>query len=241
MKYLIILLSVLISGTLTAQSFYIDAGVKAQTGATALINTAVNDHPEWNYDIATGFSFGGKVGFNFEDHGITVDVLFGKGESSFEKSLAGNGGTENLIAEYSTTDLYLLYRLSRYRGYLEIGPKATFWRDITNRMPDGSTQDVGSFYEDQSYSGVLGFGTYLIGTDGRFSGIFGLRFEYGLSDMLTQADGEPLGLPVLQDDLYANGYAQTVPFFAGLVFEMNWGIGYYGKASCGARGKFIFL
>ena len=237
MKYLTILISILISGTLTAQSFYIDAGLKAQTGATSLINQAVVNHPDWNYDIATGFAFGGKVGFNFEDHGITVDVLFGKGESSFETG----GGAQNLITEFASTDLYLLYRLSRYRGYLEIGPKATFLRDVTNRLPDGTTNDVTDFYEDQAYSGVLGFGTYLIGTDGSFSGIFGLRFEYGLTDILTQADGEPLGLPVMQDDLYANGYMDTIPFFAGLVFELNFGIGYYGKASCGARGKFIFL
>ncbi len=238
MKYFTILISVLFAGTLSAQSFYIDAGIKAQTGATSLLNQAVSDHPLWTYDISTGFSFGGKVGFNFEDHGITVDVLFGQAESSFEND---GGVGPNLITEWSSTDLYLLYRLSRYRGYLEIGPKASFIRNVDNRNADGTTSDFASFYEDQVYSGVLGFGTYLIGTDGRFSGIFGLRFEYGITDMLTQADGEPIGLPVLQDGLYDNGYTQTVPFFAGIVFEMNWGIGYYGKASCGARGKFIFL
>lgn len=237
MKYLTILLSIIISGTLSAQSFYIDAGLKAQTGATSLINQAVVDHPNWDYDISTGFSFGGKIGFNFEDHGITVDAMFGKAESSFET----DGGNANLVTEWKSTDLYLLYRLSRYRGYLELGPKATFVRDVTNRRPDGTTENVTDLYEEQAYSGVLGFGTYLIGTDGSFSGIFGLRFEYGLTDILNQDLGQDLGLPVRQDDLYANGYQNTVPFFAGLVFELNFGIGYYGKASCGARGKFIFL
>ncbi len=237
MKYITFLLSFLFAGTLAAQSFYIDAGVKAQMGATALINQSVNNHPNWSYDIGNGFSFGGKVGFNFEDHGITVDVLLGKGESSFEF----DNGVSNLITEYATTDIYLLYRLSRYRGYLELGPKMNLLRDVTNTGADGVANDVSEYYVDNSYSGVLGFGTYLIGTDGRFSGIFGLRFEYGLTDMVDQTMGQDLGLPVFQDALYAEGYNTSVPFFAGLVFELNWGIGYYGKASCGARGKFIFL
>ena len=240
MKYLTILFSLFFASTLSAQSFYIDAGLKAQAGTTRLHNASIESHPNWAYDLANGFSYGGKVGFNFEDHGITVDVLFGTGKSSFESN-DGNTVLGNLVTEYATTDLYLLYRLSRYRGYLELGPKMSFIRDINNRGIDGVEQDVSMFYEDNVYSGVLGFGTYLIGTDGRFSGIFGLRLEYGLSDMLTQADGEPIGMPVMQEDLYANGYNNTIPFFAGLVFELNWGIGYYGKASCGARGKFIFL
>jgi len=236
MKYITILLSLFFAGTVSAQSFYIDTGLKAQAGATALINKSVNDHPSWNYDIGTGFAFGGKVGFNFEDHGITVDVMFNKGESQFEFD-----GNQNFVTEYATTDIYLLYRLSRYRGYLELGPKINMVRNVENRALDGTVEDVTGFYEDNSYSGVLGFGTYLIGTDGRFSGIFGLRFEYGFTDLLNQEMGESLGLPIRQDALYADGYNTTVPFFAGLVFEMNWGIGYYGKASCGARGKFIFL
>ncbi len=236
MKYFTILISLFFAFSLSAQSFYIDAGVKAQSGATALINQSVNDHPNWNYDIGTGFSFGGKVGFNFEDHGITVDVLLNNGESAFEFD-----GNQNFVTDYATTDIYLLYRLSRYRGYLELGPKMNLVRNVTNRAIDGTEEDVTDLYLDNSYSGVLGFGTYLIGTDGRFSGIFGLRFEYGLTDMLDQTLGQPLGLPIRQDGLYDDGYNTTVPFFAGLVFELNWGIGYYGKASCGARGKFIFL
>lgn len=236
MKYITILLSLFFAGTVSAQSFYIDAGLKAQTGATALINKSVNDHQSWDYDIGTGFSYGGKVGFNFEDHGITIDVLLGNGESKFEFE-----GDQNFITDYATTDIYLLYRLSRYRGYLELGPKINMVRSVENRRLDGTIEDVTDSYEDNSYSGVLGFGTYLIGTDGRFSGIFGLRFEYGFTDLLNQEMGSAMNLPIRQEGLYAEGYNTTVPFFAGLVFELNWGIGYYGKASCGARGKFIFL
>lgn len=240
MKYITILLILFFGATLSAQSFYIDAGLKAQMGTTRLHNASIESHPNWSYDLANGFAYGGKVGFNFEDHGITVDVMFGKGSSSFENNDA-NMVLGNLITDYSTTDIYLLYRLSRYRGYLELGPKVSFIRDITNRDITGVESNVAEFYEDNAYSGVLGFGTYVIGTDGSFSGIFGLRIEYGLTDMLTQPNGEDMGLPVLQADLYENGLNSTIPFFAGLVFELNWGIGYYGKASCGARGKFIFL
>lgn len=237
MKYITIAFCFLFGTSLMGQGFFIDGGVKAQYGGTSLINSAVLDHPDWNYDIATGLAYGGKLGFNFEDHGVTVDVMFGEYSSSFET----NNGNDNAIVDWKFTDVYLLYRLSRFRGYFEVGPKVSFIRDVENTLIDGTIETTTNFYNDNAYSGVLGFGTYLLGTDGSFSGIFGLRFEYGLSDMVNSNVATEVGYPVNQADLYNNGYQATNNFFAGLVFELNWGIGYYGKASCGARGKFIFL
>jgi len=237
MKYITFTFCLLFGTGLIGQGFYIDAGVKAQYGGTSLINSAILDRTDWTYDIATGYSFGGKLGFNFEDHGITVDAMFGKYSASFES----NNGADNTFTDWQFTDIYLLYRLSRFRGYFEVGPKVSFIKDVENTYPDGTIENTTEFYNDNAFSGVLGFGTYIIGSDGSFSGIFGLRFEYGLSDMLDESLGAENGYPINQPDLYTAGYETTHNFFAGLVFELNWGIGYYGKASCGARGKFIFL
>ena len=41
--------------------------------------------------------------------------------------------------------------------------------------------------------------------------------------------------------IYADGYKSSNVAFAGVVFELNWGIGYFGKAQCGARSKFIMF
>jgi len=81
----------------------------------------------------------------------------------------------------------------------------------------------------------LGFGTYILGNDGRFSGILGLRFEYGFQDVVTDTGRE--GHPVV----YTGERSSTNPLFAGLVFEFNWGIGGVGQARCGEKSKFIFF
>jgi len=238
MKQIFFVFGMLLTTSLFGQGVWFDCGIKMMYGGTGLINSAVADHPDWNYDIATGLGYGGKVGINFEDHGFTLDAIFGKATSSFETG----GGATNLETTWKYTDLYLLYRLSRYRGYLELGPKMSLYKDVENKSTNVVDVDpVTDFYNPNGFSGVLGFGTYLLGNDGRFSGIFGLRFEYGFSDIIDQSKGEAAGLPLNDSSLYDNGYQKTVPLFAGLVFEFNWGIGYYGKASCGQRGKFIFL
>ena len=79
-----------------------------------------------------------------------------------------------------------------------------------------------------------------MGNDGRFSGILGLRFEYALTD-LDSEDGKKAGAPILDPSIYANGNKASNLAFAGVVFELNWGIGYFGKAQCGARSKFIMF
>ena len=37
-------------------------------------------------------------------------------------------------------------------------------------------------YEKNNIAAVLGFGANIMGNDGRFSGILGVRFEYGITD-----------------------------------------------------------
>ncbi|MEO0341686.1 MAG: hypothetical protein AAF242_21065 [Bacteroidota bacterium] len=51
--------------------------------------------------------------------------------------------------------------------------------------------------------------------------------------------GATLGAPVGDPTLNVNGAATTSPIFAGIVFELNWGIGYFGQAACGERSKLM--
>ena len=139
----------------------------------------------------------------------------------------------------NVTDIYLLFRNAKSKGYIELGPKISFLRDITSTDQE-LVSNVDDFYEDTNLAAVLGFGTYVLGPeDGRFSGIFGLRFEYGFQDLSNEL-GSPEGtnrVPVP----YVGESASTNPIFAGIVFELNWGIGGVGQARCGERSKFIWF
>ena len=218
---------------------WFDTGLKVQSGPTGLYNQAVVDANNVDYAISSGLSYGGKFGVNFGYNAVTMDVMFNTSKAEFEHQ-DFVGSTE---VETSTIDLYLMYRNEKNLSYFEIGPKYSILRDATwRRIADGAPntpEDVSDQYKN-GFAGVLGFGVNLVGTEGRFSGKLGLRFEYGFTDIVSDA-GQVANAPVQVDGLYTDGYKGTHPVFAGVVFELNWGIGYYGVTKCGGRKKFFFL
>ncbi len=216
--------------------WWFDTGLKAQYGVTSMLNMAIVDSDGYDYDISTGYSFGGKIGINNGNNGISIDVMWAKAKQSFEAP-----SESNIDVDWSALDLYLLYRNNANLGYFELGPKMSMINkvEVTDVASGVTSSDLSDDYQS-AYSAVIGFGAYFLGNDGRFSGILGMRFEYGFSDMINKTSKDknpPLGDP----DIYADGYEKSIPIFAGLVFELNWGIGYVGKATCGARSKFVMF
>ncbi len=122
-------------------------------------------------------------------------------------------------------------------GFYNSAIAVSFINEVTDNV-QGSTVERNDFYNKNMFSGVIGFGANIIGNDGAFSGILGLRFEYGLTDFVSDA-GTTAHAPLLNAAVYSNGHKSTNVAFAGIVFELNWGIGYFAKAQCGARSKFI--
>jgi len=232
--FLLIFLPGIMVGQRSAQ-WWFDAGLKVQYGATGLYNKAIVDNSEWNYEIGTGSSFGGKLGLNYATHGFTLDVMFGSSAQPFDQS----GATTLNEVKWKHTDLYVLYRNNKSLGFFEIGPKLSLINSVEN--DNGSmVTDISNQFEGNSLAGVLGFGVYLLGSDGAFSGILGFRLEYGITDMVSDA-GAAANAPLAETSFAypQDGYTGSHPIFAGISFELNWGIGYFGKASCGGRSKFM--
>lgn len=215
------------------QIVWFDAGLKAQYGAAGFFNSAIADYGDINYRVGSGYSFGGKIGINFHFNGLAIDVMYNKAGQVFDD----NNSNQEVNFDWKSLDVYALYRHARNMGYFEIGPKMSFVQEVTDNL-EGSATDRTDFYNKNFFSGVIGFGANIIGNDGAFSGILGLRFEYGLTDFVSDA-GQTAHAPLLNQAVYTNGYKSTAPAFAGVVFEINWGIGYFAKAQCGARSKFI--
>ncbi len=239
-KLSLLLLPLLFTLSLTGQKmdFWLDAGAKIQYGGSMLFNSAIGDDNNWDYAITTTTKVGGKIGMNWNYTGISLDVMVGQAKGVFQNTTPGGGGPDREVS-MSTVDLYLLFRDARNRGYIELGPKMSFVGDV--RSGNSGEQSIivdESYFETMPLSAVLGFGTYVLGNDGRFSGIFGLRFEYGFSDVVTDAgrsatDRQPVN--------YIGDGQSTHPIFAGVVFELNWGIGGVGQARCGEKSKFIWF
>ena len=217
---------------------WFDAAIKIMYGSSNIINNAVIDDPNLNYELGFGsaLGFGGKFGINRGYNGLAIEVMYTSNGHTFE-------GLNDYPAapkiEWSNLDLYFLFRNAANLGWFEIGPKVSFVQSMNRTDADGQVTEFAD-YNSRLISGVLGFGVNLIGTDGAFSGQIGLRFEYGFSDLNGQetlgAGAEPFPFA---SNLYADGYEKSLPIYAGLVFELNWGLGYYGIAQCGSRAKFF--
>jgi hypothetical protein len=218
---------------------WFDIGLKAQYGATGFYNSAIaaSDNTTYDYNISTGYSIGGKLGINFGYNGLSIDVMKNTAKQEFEKT----GITAIPTINWESWDVYALFRNAKNLGYFEIGPKISFVNKVEDNI-EGSVTDRSSSYNKNNIAGVIGFGANLMGNDGRFSGILGLRFEYGFTDFVSdEGAGANVNAPLRDASVYADGYKKSNVAFAGVVFELNWGIGYFAKAQCGARSKFIMF
>jgi hypothetical protein len=152
-----------------------------------------------------------------------------------KQELEPNEGT--LSYDYSSIDIYTLFRHNKHLGYFEIGPKMSLMSKM-NQVVNGSSTDITGQFNKTNFGAALGFGVNLMGGEGAFTGMFGLRFEYGFTDIVAPDFRNSTSTPIGDRTL---AYKATNPAFAGIVFELNWGIGYFGVAQCGARSKFIMF
>ena len=222
---------------------WFDMGAKVQYGAAGLYNSAIANSDGYDYNISTGYSYGGKLGINFGYNGLAIDVMRSTAKQEFEKT----GATTVPTVNWQAWDIYALFRNAKNLGYFEIGPKISFVSKVEDNLIDGgsvgtSLTDRTTNYNKNNIAGVIGFGANIMGNDGAFSGILGLRLEYSFTDFVgPEGAATAVSAPLRDPSVYADGYKKSNVAFAGLVFELNWGIGYFAKAQCGARSKFIMF
>jgi len=246
MRKLLILCFIAVSTIAYSQKeiAWFDAAIKEMYGSSSIINNAVIDDPNLNYELGLGgaVGFGGKFGINRGYNGLAIELMYMSSSETFE------GLSNDMVSypaapkvEWKSLDLYLLFRNAANLGFFEIGPKISFLNSMERTDADGQITEFTDINK-RLISGVLGFGVNLVGTDGAFSGQIGLRFEYGFSDMVSgdfDTSAGPAEPFPFATGLYSQGYEKSIPIYAGLVFELNWGLGYYGIAKCGSRAKFF--
>ncbi len=225
-----------ISIATTYGQVWFDMGVKGSYGITMMSNKNIFDDRDVDYQISGGYGFGVSVGTHFGDHqGIIVEYMRSTGKQNFDEEL---GVVQSNNYEWSTNDVLLLYRYTGYGAYFEVGPKIAFVSDVMNTYHDQPTMDVTHLFEDKWISGVVGFGSYLGGSD-LFSMQIGLRLYYQFGDMINE-DGQALDLPPPAYIDY-DTYKQTNLISAQLHLEFNYAFGRFAKESCHDRWKLILF
>lgn len=222
------------------QIAWFDVGLKAMYGGSSILNSTAMDHSDVDYMFAFGnaYSFGGKFGINSGYNGLAIEAMYNKADHELQIL---NDSYYAPKMEWESYDLYLLFRNAQNLGFFEIGPKFSFIQKFSRANENGELVDIADDINSPGISGVLSFGVNVIGTDGAFSGQIGIRAEYGFVDLIGdsgQANGEPYAtIP----NFYGGEYTKNTPIFVGLVFELNWGLGWYGVSQCGGRPKLFAM
>ncbi len=230
---------------------WLDVGAKFGYGMSLLYNSNIFNDVPYNHQFGGGLGFGGRVGVNFgAHHGFTIDVMSHKMQQKFEYKLDATGDDfhQNLI-EWKNIDLYLLYRGSSHKVYVEVGPMLSLVRKL--KQTDDSITEAGmldasgasaisDFYRDKYVSGVIGFGGFLVGTES-VSLNLGFRIHYSFQDFITDLGQNPSvnaeikSFPAPVRDNTYESYKSTNPLFGEVSFELNFGLGGAAKTSCSNR------
>lgn len=240
-KQIITLFAFVLCLQLSAQEFWFEAGLKGGAGMSFLYNKNIVDDSDWDYAMTPMFGVGAKFSMNFGPyHGVFLEGLYNKSKQDFIYNLPISSDDFDYSVEWSSIDLYVLYRGIRNRTYFEIGPMYSMIQKVEQGSPNdpmAPTHESTDYYESGYLGGAFGFGGYVIGSE-TFSMGIGIRLNYGFLDVINQ-DGQTLGYP---NEAKITPYAateKTNPMFAQFLVEFNFGVGRFAKTACSERFKRI--
>lgn len=222
--------------TYTQAQVWLEIGPKATFGPSGYFNSTLASDDQHDYTLNLSFNYGAVVGLNIGDyHGFNIEALWGtyfQDLVSFENPIDNSNRFERNSLEWEVADLYALYRYYPESGmYLELGPKYTFVRELSQTL-GSEVVDTKGQYEDNYVSGVVGLGAFLSGSE---TMVFkaGLRVEYGLTDFVSP-DGMSNNFPANYSSTV--DLANTVPYRVSFGLELSFGVGGIAKGACGRRG-----
>ena len=241
MKKLLLSVIVFICVTASSQTWF-DVGIKGGVGSGFLMNKTLNEDGRFGVTPGFNYFYGGKVGVNFGDFiGITFDVDYGKYSYGFTQAEVP-GKTSTLTYKYklgfNSLNLMPMIRYTKEASYVELGPQFSFVKNplVEDEAFPTVSQTTGDRINNQLTGIVFGFGGHMIGNE-TISLMMGLRLNYVFSN-LTSDTYEDTSFPFSNYSGITTS-AKTSPINVQLVFEINYSLGYFVKASCGRRTAFL--
>lgn len=226
--------------TVNAQT-WVDIGVKGGVGANFLMNMNVWEDGDYNHALTAGYTFGGKLGFNFnQEHELTFDVMLGNFKQKFNYSesdtTARQTNSFNSELGFKRLELALMYRRNKNGSYLEVGPTIAFLNSPYRTDSKEINSEFNESHVNLKNKGViLGFGNYIMGTES-FGITAGLRITHYLDDLIA-TKGQLINLPTYTK---YDTYKASRPLFIEFILEANFDFAYVAKAKCG-RKKLMFF
>lgn len=234
MKKLSILTALLLCAFAMKSQIWFDLGVKGGYTPGLSINSNIFNDENYKLKFASGYQYGGKVGINFNsEHAVAVEGLISTIQTKTEVS-----GNEASTLALTYLEIPILYRYNKESGgYSEIGPVIGMLRGA-----DKGGTDFKSQFVDNNYGLMIGFGQY-IGGGNLFGLNLGFRMSYTFNDIVKSDNQSVLGNAVYTpsdlDNANSFEYKGSNNFYAGIVLEFNFNLGYIVKGSgCHKNSRF---
>ena len=241
MRKLLALLSCIFIFTAYHTQSWFDLGLKGGYGTSILMNNNIWDDSDYNHQISGAYSFGGKVGFNFnENHELTFDFMFNEFKQNFlynqYDSISESSPLFKSSISYKSMSYIIMYRHNKDGRYSEIGTSIESILNVSREDEIDYFQGIerNDFIKSQANI-VAGFGAYLMGSE-NFGITTGLRISYGLKDLISLS-GQNKNLPTLK---FYDTYNASHPLSIIFIIEANFDFAYIAKAQCSRRKLILF-
>ncbi len=217
----------------TYAQFWIEAGIKGASGVTLLYNPNIFDDPNASYKMKSDFAVGPRIGLNFnESHGLSIEGLYSQSRAYYAGKPAGSTSVQPLNYDWNNIDAYVMYRYFYERSFIEIGPKLSTLRGITQ-----NTVDVTDKFNKTNLGAAFGFGGFLAGGE-NLSLSLNFRFDYQFSDFVGTAGKAATNAYPFTFSKY-DSYSKTSPIVGRIGLDMTFALGGTAKAQCGRRVVFF--
>ena len=237
----VIVVSLMFFSAVTQAQVWWDFGIRGGVSSGFLINSEILDNSQYPHQWTFGNFFTGRIGTNFGDHSI-ISVEYGRTNTSQKWYFGGNGNSFYRTLNWSTNDLYVLYRhIGESGSFFEIGPKfstvASATQSLSGNIPQSAftEENVLNMYSEKYTSAVFGFGSYIAGTE-NLSFILSFRIEYGIQDLFSD-NANNINFPIEFNGEASN--ASSHPLLLQVGLEINYDIGYLVSPRCADRYKFV--
>lgn len=239
---IVLIISFILFYKLSFSQLWFDMSAKGGIGTGFLINKTLSDDSRLSVNPGINNFYGGRFGINFgAENSLSLDFTYANNSYSFIQSeIYDVSKTYKYTINYSNFNIASLYRHTNESQYIEIGPEFSFYKkgSISDEANPTTIADVESILNPHLISAIFGVGGYVIGGD-NLTLSMGIRFKYTLNNLIS-IDYTNTNYPFVNyPDITKN--ATTNPLSAQVVFELNYSLAQFAKASCGKRIALIRL
>lgn len=220
------------------KEIWVEASLKGGYGLSFLHNKNIADDGSYKYQLSTTHSFGGRFALNFGAfNGVSVEAMYNNLSQEYLYNLDGNPNDLTNTIEWASIDAMILYRYIRNRIYVEVGPMYSMTQNVDQMDNGNEILSAQSYYADNYFSGVFGWGGYIAGSE-TFSLGIGMRLSYTFSDFIND-EGQKQGFPNPVKNVAYETYESSNQAFVQFMLELNFGIGRFARTACTERMKFF--